>query len=74
MSGHDVFAALPTGYGKSLCYGCLPGIFDSICSCEGSTVIIVSPLSALMKDQVESFRMKGVTSAYVTSDTDKENV
>ena len=69
VSGRDVFAALPTGYGKSLCYGCLPGVFDSIRACKGSIVIVISPLSALMKDQVETFRKKGVTSAYVTSDT-----
>ena len=56
VSGRDVFAALPTGYGKSLCYGCLPGVFDRIRSREGSIVIVVSPLSALMKDQVETFR------------------
>ena len=62
VSGRDVFAALPTGYGKSLCYGCLPGVFDRILSREGSIVIVVSPLSALMKDQVETFRKKGVTS------------
>ena len=47
-------------------------MFDSLRSSQGSIVIIVSLLSALMKDQVETFRKKGVTSAYVTSDTDKE--
>ena len=30
VSGRDVFAALPTGYGKSLCYGSLPGVFDKM--------------------------------------------
>ena len=34
--GRDVFAALPTGYGNSLCYGCLPGVFDRVRSREGS--------------------------------------
>jgi len=28
--GNDVFAVLPTGYGKSLCYACLPGVFNQI--------------------------------------------
>ena len=30
VSGEDVFGILPTGYGKSLCYTCLTGIFDGL--------------------------------------------
>ena len=72
-SGRDVFAALPTGYGKSLCYGCLPRVFDKLRSIKGSIVVVVSPLSALMKDQVASFEKRGISAALVTSDCDTES-
>lgn len=73
IAGRDVFAALPTGYGKSLCYGCLPRVYDRLRSqIEGSIVMVVSPLSALMKDQVDSFRKRGVSAGLVTSDCDEQ--
>jgi ATP-dependent DNA helicase RecQ len=53
-----VLAVLPTGFGKSLIYQILPGIFDFVRSgCEperqDSVVLVVSPLSALMRDQLK---------------------
>ena len=53
VSGRDVFLSLPTGSGKSLCFAALPWIFDELHQRKGgSIVIVVSPLIALMKDQV----------------------
>lgn len=51
----DVFAVLPTGYGKSLCYECLPGVFNQLHfdnSSHCSIIVVLSPLIAIMKDQV----------------------
>ena len=47
----DVFAVLPTGYGKSMCYISLPLVYDKIYG-ELSTVVVVTPLTAIIKDQV----------------------
>ena len=46
VKGNDVFACLPTDFGKSLCYYCLPTIFDAInhCTMPWSIVIVISPL------------------------------
>ena len=51
-TGRDVFAVLPTGYGKSLCYACLPVMFDMLEPEKRSIVIVVSPLTAIIQDQV----------------------
>ena len=51
LSGKGVFAALPTGYGKSLCYACFPYAFDN----KGSIVICVPPLTSLIVNQKAKF-------------------
>ena len=68
LRGADVFVALPTGYGKSLCYAALPCAFDCVRSVQGSIALIVSPLLALMKDQVAVYSSKGLAAAYVSSE------
>lgn len=60
LSGHDTLAVMPTGSGKSLCYQ-LPGLVS-----PGLTLVI-SPLIALMKDQVDSLVRKGVRAAMLNS-------
>ena len=54
LRGRDVFAVLPTGFGKSLCYACLPAAFDKILEKEKghSIVVVVTPLLAIIHDQV----------------------
>ena len=52
IQGNDVFIILLKGSGKSLCYAILLFAFDELRGCEGSLAIVVSPLIALMKDQV----------------------
>ena len=53
LRGEDVLAVLPTRYGKSLCYSCLPFAFDILEETSGYMVVVVSPLTAIMKDQVK---------------------
>ena len=73
VSGVDVFVALPTGFGKSLIYANLPLFYDNLKNWKKSIVIVVSPLLALMKDQVDVHSSKGIrAAAAVSSDTNPD--
>ena len=69
----DVFMWLPTGYGKSICYQALPFIMNYKHGQEYSLVIVVSPLIALMIDQVTSLRRKNIKCSIITSSADCTN-
>ena len=60
VEGNDVFVSLPTGSGKSLCYWLLPWVFEALRQGISSTIIVISPLEALMKDQEHSLQMRGI--------------
>ena len=60
LEGRDVFALLPTGGGKSLCFQ-LPAL------ARPGLTVVVSPLIALMKDQVDALQASGIPATFLNS-------
>lgn len=60
LSGNDILALLPTGAGKSICFQ-VPAL------CKDGICIVISPLLALMNDQVSQLKKRGVKAEFMSS-------
>ena len=67
LKGRDVLCVMPTGGGKSLCYQ-LPAVF------RAGLTLVVSPLIALMKDQVDALSARGIHATLINSTIDPDEV
>ncbi len=66
-SGHDTLGLMPTGGGKSITFQ-VPAL------CSDGTCIVITPLIALMKDQVENLRRRGIRAAAIYSGLSREEI
>lgn len=67
LAGKDVFAMMPTGGGKSICYQVPALVLKGTC-------LVISPLIALIEDQVAALQSKGIPAAFVHSGMDQSRI
>ena len=67
LNGKDTFALLPTGGGKSVCFQIPALVLDGIC-------LVISPLVALMKDQVQNLQQKNIKAIALTGGISQDEV
>src|SRR5689334_22350418 len=70
IEGHDTLALLPTGGGKSICYQ-VPGLYFYQ---QKYITLVISPLIALMKDQVDNLEKKGIPATYINHALSHEEI
>ncbi|XP_061187171.1 ATP-dependent DNA helicase RecQ-like [Saccostrea echinata] len=74
VNKRDTFAVLPTGFGKSICY-VIPALFyDEINPCIKHTSLVISPLKALIKDQVQTLKGHDIKAYGIYEGVDKSDV
>ncbi len=71
MADQHALVIMPTGMGKSLCYQ-VPALLHGRQSPRASLTLVISPLIALMKDQVDALVARGVDAAYINSSLTRE--
>ena len=74
MEKWNLFVNLPTGFGKSLIFQCIPFVADILYSrprCS-SVMVIISPLKALMNDQIEYLGNLGIPAISIQGESDPE--